>query len=136
LYENIGQLPINQRGALTMSLDLIHYADLLGQIKQRIRQGQVRAVMAANAEMIDTYWDVGRMIIDRQKLEWWGAGVIPRLSRDIRNELPEVKGFSERNIKLMVQFNREYPSLFKIGQQPVAQFLIDLSRTHTIAAYI
>jgi len=104
-----------------MSLDLIHYADLLGQIKQRIRQGQARAVMAANAEMIDTYWDVGRMIIDRQKLEGWGAGVIPRLSRDIRNELPEVKGFSERNIKLMVQFNREYPSLFQIGQQPVAQ---------------
>lgn len=104
-----------------MTTNLFQYADLLGQIKQRIRQGQARAVMSANAEMIDMYWDVGRMIIGRQKLEGWGAGVIPRLSRDIRNELPEVKGFSERNIKLMVQFYREYPALIQIGQQAVAQ---------------
>lgn len=33
-----------------MSLDLVHYADLLGQIKQRIRQGQARAVLSANAD--------------------------------------------------------------------------------------
>lgn len=104
-----------------MSLDLVHYADLLGQIKQRIHQGQARAVLSANTEMITTYWDVGNIINDRQKLEGWGAGVIPRLSRDIRNELPKVKGFSERNIKLMVQFYREYPAFFQIGQQPVAQ---------------
>lgn len=105
-----------------MSLDLVQYADLLGQIKQRIRQGQVKAVLSANAEMIAMYWDVGRMILDRQNLEGWGAAVIPRLSRDLRNELPEVKGFSERNIKLMVQFYREYPSLFPFGQRAVAQF--------------
>lgn len=104
-----------------MSLDLVHYADLLGQIKQRIRQGQSRAVMSANAEMIAMYWDVGKMIIERQKREGWGTAVIPRLSRDICNELSEIKGFSERNIKLMVQFYREYPKMFPIGQQPVAQ---------------
>lgn len=40
----------------------------------------------------------------RQRREGWGASVIPRLSGDLHNELPEVKGFSERNIKLMVQF--------------------------------
>lgn len=54
-----------------------------------------------------------------------GAGVIPRLARELRNELPEVKGFSERNIKLMVQFAQEYPAAFAatsaIGQPVVAQ---------------
>ncbi len=35
------------------------------------------------------------MIQQRQKAEGWGPAVIPRLARDIRNELPEVKGFSE-----------------------------------------
>ncbi|MBI3466857.1 MAG: DUF1016 family protein, partial [Planctomycetes bacterium] len=54
-----------------------------------------------------------------------GAAVIPRLARELRNELPEVKGFSERNIKLMVQFAHEYPdafpSSFEIGQPAVAQ---------------
>jgi hypothetical protein len=42
-----------------MSLDLVHYTDLLGQIKQRIRQGQARAVLSANAEMIITYFRSG-----------------------------------------------------------------------------
>jgi len=104
-----------------MPQPFVQYAELLGQIKLRIRQGQTRAVLSANAEMILTYWDIGRMILERQEREGWGASVIPRLSRDLRNELPEVKGFSERNIKLMVQFYREYPSLSPIGQRAVAQ---------------
>ena len=104
-----------------MPQKLVHYAELLGQIKLRIRQGQTRAVFSANAELISMYWDIGRMLHERQHREGWGAAVIPRLSRDLRNDLSEVKGFSERNIKLMVQFYREYPSLFPIGQRSVAQ---------------
>jgi len=49
------------------------------------------------------------------------TGVLPRLAGDIKNELPEEKGFSERNLKRMVQFAREYPALFVIGPPPVAQ---------------
>jgi hypothetical protein len=78
-------------GAVVMPQKLVHYADLLGRIKQRIRQGQTRAMLSANAEMIMTYWDIGRMIQERQVREGWGTSVIPRLARDLRNELPEVK---------------------------------------------
>lgn len=97
------------------------YARMLTDIKTRIRTAQVKAAFAANREMIVLYWDIGRMIAERQKREGWGAAVIPRLARDIRNELPEVKGFSERNIKRMLQFFGEYPTLFSIGPRPVAQ---------------
>ena len=48
---------------------------------------------------------------------WWGAGVIPRLARDLRNELPEVRGFSERNIKLMLPFYREYANVAPIARR-------------------
>lgn len=104
-----------------MSLDLVHYADLLGQIKQRIRQGQSRAVLSANAEMITTYWDVGKILHDRQQHEGWGRAVIPRLAKDIHNELPEVKGFSGRNIGRMVAFYRAYSGSSLILPQPVAK---------------
>jgi predicted nuclease of restriction endonuclease-like (RecB) superfamily len=101
------------------------FADLLADLKARIRQAQTRAVLAANAELVRLYWDIGRMIDQRQQQEGWGSGVIPRLSVELRNELPELKGFSERNLKLMVQFAHEYPDAFPppepIGQQPVAQ---------------
>lgn len=104
-----------------MSLDLVNYAELLGQIKQRIHQGQARAVLSANAEMITTYWDVGKILHERQKQEGWGRAVIPRLAKDIHNELPEVKGFSERNIGRMVAFYRAYPDDTVILPQPVAK---------------
>ncbi|WP_295441189.1 DUF1016 N-terminal domain-containing protein, partial [uncultured Thiodictyon sp.] len=105
------------------SQELAVYRDLLGDIKTRVRQAQHRAALSANAEMILMYWDIGRMIAARQEQEGWGAGVIPRLALDLKNELPEQKGFSERNIKRMVQFWSAYPSLFQIGPRPVAQLL-------------
>lgn len=97
------------------------YAALLTEVKSRIRSAQIRATLSANAEMLAMYWDIGRMIVRRQESEGWGTAVIPRLSRDIRNELPEVKGFSERNIKYMLRFFREYPEGDPIVQRSVAQ---------------
>ena len=96
------------------------YATLLTDIKQRVRRAQVRAMLAVNAELIRLYWDIGRVIDERQQQEGWGAGVIPRLARDLHNDLPEEKGFSERNIKQMLAFYREYAQLSFV-QQPAAQ---------------
>ena len=98
-----------------MNSDLVFYGGLLTEIKDRIRQAQTQATLSANTEMILMYWDIGRMIQQRQQMEGWGAGIIPRLARDIRNELPEVKGFSERNIGYMIRFFREY------GEPPFLQ---------------
>ena len=101
-----------------------HYAELLGEIKQRIRHAQSRAWMAVNAEMIRLYWRVGQVIASQQQQEGYGSAVIPRLSRDLHNELPEEKGFSERNIKRMLAFYRLYPHApldVELVPQPVAQ---------------
>jgi predicted nuclease of restriction endonuclease-like (RecB) superfamily len=97
------------------------YADLLGQVKSRIRQAQTKAILSANAEMIRLYWEIGRLIHLRQRTTGWGAFVIPKLATDLRNELPEVKGFSERNIKQMLGFYRAYREPSQIVQQAVAQ---------------
>lgn len=103
-----------------MNSELAIYGNLLTEIKDRIRQAQTRAALSLNTEMILMYWDIGRMIQQRQQIEGWGAGVIPRLAVDLKNELPEIKGFSERNIKRMLTFFREYPTL-GIVPHPEAQ---------------
>jgi len=97
------------------------YRHLLQDIRARVRVAQHRAVAIANAELIRLYWDVGRLIEERQHREGWGAGVVPRLARDLRKELPGHQGFSESNLKRMLQFAREYPALFAIGARPVPQ---------------
>jgi len=105
------------------------FAALLADVKGRIQAAQTRAVLAVNGELVRLYWDIGRIIHGRQKREGWGAAVIPRLARELHNELPDLKGFSERNIKLMVQLASEYPHGFpapnSIRQPPVAQLPSD-----------
>ena len=103
-----------------MNIDIRTYSDLLIDIKNRIRQAQTKATLSANAEMILMYWDVGRMVFEKQGREGWGSAVIPRLSLDIRNDLPEVKGFSKRNIGRMIAFYKEY-SRDEILPQAVAK---------------
>jgi predicted nuclease of restriction endonuclease-like (RecB) superfamily len=71
--------------------------------------------------MLMLYWEIGGVLAERQKIEGWGTAVLPRLATDLQNDLPEVKGFSVRNLKLMTQFFREYPDFSAIGQPPAAQ---------------
>ena len=97
----------------------VDYAQLLIDVKGRIQTAQLRAAFAANSELIRLYWQVGQLLDRRQAEEGWGAAVIPRLARDLANELPEVKGFSERNIRLMLQFYRAYPELMS----PASDFM-------------
>lgn len=121
---------MSTKKAATPAMPAPQYAQLLGDIKQRIHQAQAGAWMAVNAEMVCLYWQIGALINARQKQEGWGAGVLPRLARDLHNELPQEKGFSERNIKRMLMFFRQYPhaaldaaqaSAEQKGPQAVAQ---------------
>lgn len=96
------------------------YQSLIGDIKNRIRQAQAKAAVAINTELVGMYYDIGKMILLRQQNEGWGNAVIPRIAKDIKNELSELKGFSERNLGYMVQFAKTYPD-HSILQQPVAK---------------
>ncbi len=103
-----------------MSSELTLYKDLLVGIKARVRQAQTKIFQTANAEMLATYWDIGKLIHERQQQEGWGKGIIPRLAIDLKNELSDAKGFSERNLRAMTFFYLEYQAL-TIWQLPVAK---------------
>lgn len=97
------------------------FAKLLAEVKGRIQEAQTRAVLAVNRELVRLYWDIGQIIDDRQRREGWGAAVIPRLAQELKNELPELKGFSERNIKRMLAFYRAYSTPLATLQEPLAR---------------
>ncbi len=85
------------------------YADALRAIKHRIQEERLRVVLSANAAMVRLYWDIGRMILERQDRAGWGAKVIDRLAADLREAFPEMKGFSPRNLKYMRAFAAAWP---------------------------
>jgi hypothetical protein len=80
------------------------YAPLLAEIKARVQATRIKAGLAANRELLALYWDIGRLILDRQKREGWGAKVIDRLAVDLQREFPGQQGFSPRNLKYMRAF--------------------------------
>jgi predicted nuclease of restriction endonuclease-like (RecB) superfamily len=96
-------------------LDQQGYAEFLGALKSSIRQRQYQALRAVNKELIALYWDIGKLIDERQETEGWGKAVVERLSADLRNEFGEKSGFSGRNLWYMRTFYREYK------EQPIMQ---------------
>lgn len=97
------------------------FPDLLKEVKDRIQRAQTRAMLSVNAELVRLYWEIGQLIDARQQQQGWGAAVIPRLASELRNELPEIRGFSERNIKSMLAFFRAYLDPTQFVQQAAAQ---------------
>jgi len=96
------------------------YGPLLAELKSRVRAAQVRAALSVNRELIALYWDIGRVILQRQQTEGWGAKVVARLAADLRTEFPEMKGFSRPNLLFMRAFAAAW-SETPIVLQPVRQ---------------
>ncbi len=96
------------------------YTVVLDEIKRRIQQERLRVVMSANSAMVLLYWDIGQMILQRQDHAGWGARVIDRLAKDLRDAFPDTRGFSPRNLKYMRAFAAAWPDR-AIVQGPIAQ---------------
>ena len=88
--------------------DFRGYTILLRQIKQRVLLAQQRAIYSANEEMLRMYWDIGGMLRRSQQVDGWGQKTLQRLSMDLKNDYPQIKGFTVRNMQYMVQFFNEY----------------------------
>ncbi|MDO5091109.1 MAG: PDDEXK nuclease domain-containing protein [Cardiobacteriaceae bacterium] len=109
-----------------------HYPALLSAIKARIHAAQYAALRAVNQELVGLYWDIGRMIVERQQREGWGKAVVAQLSADLRAAFPGMRGFSTQNLWYMRQFFQEYSDLPKlqplVGEIGWAHNLLSFSR--------
>lgn len=94
----------------TQSSELIpkEYNRLLEDIKERVRRSQIKAVTAANKELISLYWTIGKIIIEKQENSGWGTKFIEKLAKDLQNTFPGIEGFSRRNIFRMRAFYLAY----------------------------
>lgn len=87
------------------------YQELLERISGTYAAGRSAAFKAVNTHLLETYWGVGRHIVEfeqggKDRAEY-GKGLIKRLSADLR--LRHGKGFSHSNLVYMRQFYLTYP---------------------------
>ncbi len=97
------------------------YAAFLESLKSRVRQAQTKAMLSVNQELIQLYWDIGRLIVERQEQEGWGRAVVERLADDIQKSFPGMGGFSRTNVFRMRAFYLAYKGPAEIVPQAVGQ---------------
>lgn len=89
-------------------------------MKTAVRESRQKAILSANAHLLNLYWKIGQAISQQVKEANWGTKIIEKLADDLLSEFPDMKGLSLRNIKYMRQFADMYPEI-QFGQQAVAQ---------------
>ena len=93
------------------------YKALLEDLKVRIRSSQIKSAVKINEELIKLYWEIGRVIVERQEKEEWGSQVIERLAKDLQTSFPGVGGFSRANVFKMRAFYLAYAKVSQAVRQ-------------------
>ena len=91
------------------------YPTLLGEIKNRIQKAQYEALKAVNKELIALYWDIGRMIVERQQGQTWGQAVVKQLAKDLQADFPGMSGLSASNLWRIKLFYETYTGSTKLA---------------------
>lgn len=117
-----------RRDGMTADKDYISW---LGDVKQRFRSAQTKAMVRVNTAMLEFYWSIGRDLVLMHPEEKWGKGIVTQFALDMRNAFPNETGFSDTNIKYMRRwYNFYYQQIIHqvgdqittaIGQQAVDQ---------------
>lgn len=84
------------------------YQELIADMTARVHLGQLTAFRAVNKELIDMYWDLGKMIVERQQQYAWGKSVVEMIAKDLQRTFPRSNGFSAGNLWRMRAFYLNY----------------------------
>lgn len=91
------------------------YATAFAEIKERVRSAQYAALKSVNKQLVGLYWDIGRIIVERQAAEGWGKAIVQQLAGDLLREFPGVGGFSASNLWRMKAFHETYRASEKLA---------------------
>ena len=95
----------------------IDFKQWLVDLKTRIRQSQLKAMIRVNDEMLRLYWSLGHDIVVRQMDAVWGSGFFKQLSKELKVEFPDMQGFSVTNLKCCKYFYQFYSQDMQIRRQ-------------------
>jgi len=103
------------------------YGALLVAVKERVRAAQYQALKAVNRELVGLYWDIGRLIVERQANAGWVRRSFSQLAADLQREFPGIGGFSASNLWRMKAFFETYA-----GSEKLAPLVREISWSHNL----
>ncbi|MCD6578958.1 DUF1016 family protein [bacterium] len=94
---------------------------------ERIKQAQNKVYQQINSELVNLYWDIGKYVSEKVNTGKWGDGIVKQLANHIRQQYPNLKGFTKRGLYRMKQFYETYN-----GVEIVSPLVTQLSWTNHI----
>jgi predicted nuclease of restriction endonuclease-like (RecB) superfamily len=98
-----------------MELNSAAYKQFFEEIKEQIRKSQYEAMKLVNKALIDLYWTIGNMIVEKQEEQGWGKSIVETLADDLQKEYPGMQGYSTVNLWRMRKFYLEYKGVTKLS---------------------
>lgn len=90
-----------------IALNEAEYCEILKQAVVEIRNARVFIASQINSSTNSVYWNLGKLLFEKQLDEGYGSGVVKQLSVDLKNEFPDM-GLSPRNLWDMKRFYERY----------------------------
>ena len=97
------------------------YDSWINALKSKIHAALTKVALTINSQLLELYWEIGKDISERQSASNWGSKLIEQVAKELKNEFPELKGFSRRNIYAMRQWYNFYSEKYPFVPQSVAQ---------------
>ena len=107
-----------------MSLTKKHteYISWVNELKTLIQKTQIKASISVNRELLGLYWTIGKSISEKVNKANWGSSVVEELSKDLKVEFPNQKGFSRSNLFSMKKWF-EFYSKSEINLEKIQQLV-------------
>ncbi len=86
------------------TIALPEYWDFIEDLKARVLSARLSAARHVNRELILLYWDIGKAVVEKQRLHNWGDAVVELAARDLQKAFPATRCFSAQNLWRMKQF--------------------------------
>ncbi len=90
-----------------MEINKSEYSKILQQAVTEIRIARTQIAKKINNTVNSVYWNLGKLLFERQLEKGYGSGVVKQLSIDLKNEFPDM-GLSPRNLWNMKRFYERY----------------------------
>ena len=89
-----------------------NFKDIISNIKEEIINTQIKTMQEVNSNLIMLYFKLGKIVSENKQ---YGNNFTKQVSIELKLTFPNMKGFSERNIRSMRLFYEEYADDEKTG---------------------
>ncbi len=107
------------------------YLAWVNELKTLIQKTQIKAAIAVNKQLLELYWSIGKSISEKVNKSNWGSSVVEELSKDLKKEFPNQKGFSRSNLFSMKKWY-EFYSNSNIEIEKVQQLVGQIPWGHNV----